>query len=371
MNVSVVGGGIVGMSTAYHLAREGTDVTLIDQGHKGQATAAGAGIVCPWISSKKENQAWYTLARGGAHYYQQLIDMLSEDGEDDWGFKRVGSLAVSDQEAELDAIEAGARASRQESPEVGEIARLSNKEARKVFPPLGEHLGAVHLSGAARIDGGQLRDALRRGAEKHGATIIQGKAELHAKGREVQGVYVEEKLHYADHVIMATGAWASEPLASIGVSLPIEPQRGQILHLHIPGAATSEWPIVLPTTSHYMLAFDDSRVVVGASRENGTGFDYRQTAGGIQEVLESGLSIAPKLADSTLSETRIGFRPVTPDEIPIIGRIHHLGNISVANGLGPSGLTMGPYVGKVLSDHTLGKEMELDLSPYDPLRFET
>ncbi|AXF57268.1 NAD(P)/FAD-dependent oxidoreductase [Salicibibacter kimchii] len=371
MKVIVVGGGIVGMSAAYHLAREeGVEVTLIDQKHKGQATVAGAGIVCPWISEQKDNQAWYELACGGARYYETLVKRLEEDGEDEWGFKRVGALAVSEDETELDNLEKSTRDAKRTSPEVGDITRLTNEAAKGFFPPLSDRLGAVHLSGAARIDGGRLKDALERAAIKHQADIRQGEARLASEGGQVNGVYIEGAFHPADHVIVAAGAWAPELLAPIGVTLPIEPQRGQIVHLQMPKTDTSDWPMILPRTSYYMLAFDDSRVVAGASRENGTGFDYRQTAGGIQEVLESALSVAPGLAQSTLHETRVGFRPVGPDNLPFIGRIEAPGGLSVVNGLGPSGLTMGPYTGKLISDLTLGKDMGIDLSPYDPHRFD-
>ncbi|QDI92410.1 FAD-dependent oxidoreductase [Salicibibacter halophilus] len=371
MKVIVVGGGIVGMSAAYHLSREeGVDVTLIDQKHEGQATAAGAGIVCPWISERKDNKAWYELARGGAHYYETLVEQLKEDGEDQWGFKRVGALAVSEDETELDDIEKSARDATRTSPEAGEITRLTNEAAKDLFPPLSDYFGAVHLSGAARIDGRQLRGALKRAAINHQAGIYQGEARLVKEGGQVNGVYIEGTFHPADHVIVAAGAWAPELLSSIGVTLPIEPQRGQIVHLQMPETDTSEWPMILPRTSYYMLAFDDSRIVAGASRENGTGFDYRQTAGGVQEVLESALSVAPGLAQSTLYETRVGFRPVVPDNLPLIGRVEAPKGLSIVNGLGPSGLTMGPYTGKLISDLTLGKDMGIDLSSYDPQRFD-
>ena len=73
-------------------------------------------------------------------------------------------------------------------------------------------------------------------------------------------------------------------LEPTGVRLAVVPQRGQILHLRQPGIDTAGWPVLMPLNSYYLLAFEDSRVVVGATRETGTGFDYRVTAAGVAEV---------------------------------------------------------------------------------------
>ncbi|MFL6518147.1 MAG: NAD(P)/FAD-dependent oxidoreductase, partial [Bacillus sp. (in: firmicutes)] len=73
--IVVIGAGILGSSTAYHLAQSGAEVTLIDRMDSGQATDAAAGIVCPWLSQRR-NKAWYQLAKGGAKYYPELIAQL-------------------------------------------------------------------------------------------------------------------------------------------------------------------------------------------------------------------------------------------------------------------------------------------------------
>lgn len=96
----VVGAGILGASTAYHLAKAGADVTLIDRKDAGQATDAAAGIVCPWLSQRR-NKAWYRLAKGGAKYYQTLIQQLEEDGETDTGYKRVGAISLHTDDQKL------------------------------------------------------------------------------------------------------------------------------------------------------------------------------------------------------------------------------------------------------------------------------
>ncbi len=169
--------------------------------------------------------------------------------------------------------------------------------------------------------------------------------------------------------MVAAGAWAPGLLAPLGVDLAVTPQRGQITHLRLDGVRTREWPVVLPPGSHYLLAFDDSRVVVGATRESGAGFDYRVTAAGQAEVLNEAIKIAPGLASATLIETRIGFRPMGPGIRPMLGTIDGFaGRLIVGNGLGPSGLTIGPYAGRLLAQLAMGEGTEMALAPYDPTR---
>ena len=140
------------------------------------------------------------------------------------------------------------------------------------------------------------------------------------------------------------------------------------MHLHLPGQDTHDWPVVLPTGSHYLLAFDDSRVVVGATRESGVGFDYRVTASGQVEVLAEALHVAPGLAPATIIETRVGFRPVGPGVRPLLGTVDGLEGLVIGNGLGAAGLTIGPFAGRLLADAVLGPEPMFDLAPYDPKR---
>ena len=117
-----------------------------------------------------------------------------------------------------------------------------------------------------------------------------------------------------------------------------------------------------------MLAFDGSRVVAGATRETGAGFDYRVTPGGLAEILGQALAVAPGLADGTYLETRVGFRPIGPDIRPLLGPVPGVDGLVVATGLGASGLTMGPYAGAVAARAALGEPDAIDLAPFDPLR---
>ena len=363
MKAIVIGAGILGASTAYHLARAGAGVTLVDRADDGRATAAGAGIVCPW-GSAVEDPAYYALLAGGARYYARLVEMLAEDGESDLGYAKVGGLYVPGSGPELDATERRARARATEAPEAGSIERLSAADARKLFPPLRPDQPGLFVSGGARVDGRRVAAAMQRAAAKHGARLVTGSAELIMRGGLAAGVTVDGEAIEADAVVVAAGAWAPKILEPAGVRLGVAPQRGQIIHLRSPGTETGHWPILMPLSSHYLLAFEDSRVVVGASRETGSGFDYRLTAAGVAEVLNAALDVAPGLASWTLHEIRIGFRPLADDLRPKLGRAPGVDNLVIGNGLGPSGLSMGPFSGAMLADLTLGKAPVIDLTPY-------
>lgn len=222
------------------------------------------------------------------------------------------------------------------------------------------------------MDGRRLALALRYGAQHHGARFHSAPAGLLLRTGRLAGVRAGSRAIEADCVVITAGAWAPALLAPLGIPLAVAPQRGQITHVRVEGTDTSTWPVILPPGSHYMLAFDDSRVVVGATREPGSGFDHRVTASGQAEVLNQALSVAPGLASATLIETRIGFRPVGPDLRPMIGLAPCPGaRLIIGNGLGSSGLTIGPYAGRLLADLALGRPTEINLGAYDPLRGET
>ena len=367
MHIVVVGAGILGASVGYHLARDGVRVTIIDRAHEGRATSAGAGIICPWVSGADDPE-FYRLYTGGARYYGELIPALAEDGEIDVGFRRVGALVVSRDSDELASFSSTLDRRRSDTPEMGDVSLLSPREARALFPPLHHDLAALHVAGGARVDGRRIAAALLRAAQRYGATVRDGDAELVASGSRVTGVRLRDEVIELDRVVVTAGAWAPALLAPLGVVLRIEPQRGQIVHLKLPGQDTSAWPVILPPGSHYLLAFDDSRVVAGATRESGAGFDFRVTAAGQAEVLAQALHVAPGLAAATIIETRVGFRPVGTGVRPLLGRVHGLEDVLIGNGLGAAGLTIGPLAGRLLADAALGRETLLDMAPFSPQR---
>ena len=368
MRLIVVGSGIVGSACAYVASVLGADVILIDADRRGRATSAGAGIISPW-SSAVDDPAWSALAFSAARAYPALVGRLAEEGETALGYRQVGALVLADTAERQREISQRLLARRAEWPEMGDISLLDPGQARELFPPLRPDVPAVHIGGAARVDGRLISAALRRAAGRYGATVVSGDALLRCAHGAVEGVTVAGEFLAADAVVAATGAWTDAFLEPTGLRLGVRAQRGQIIHIGMGMTDTSRWPAILPGgTGHYLLAFDDSRVVAGATRETGSGFDYRVTPGGLAEVLQHALNVAPGLASGTYLETRIGFRPMGPDIRPLLGAVPGVDGLIVATGLGASGLTMGPYTGELAARVALGASLPLTLSPFSPIR---
>lgn len=363
-SVIIIGAGILGASTAYQLAKEGVPVTVIDREDAGRATDAAAGIICPWVSQRR-NKAWYALAKGGAAYYSSLIRQLEEDGETETGYKQVGAISLQTDLAKLDKMEERAIKRRENAPEIGTVNQLTTTETIALFPPLTKEFGSVHIAGAARVNGRALRKALVRAAEKHGATFVVGSAEIMHENNKVTGARVDEQLYFADSVIVTAGAWASELLTPLGINFKVKGQKAQIVHLQLEDSKTDDWPVVMPPTNQYILAFDAGKVVVGATHEDDKEFDQSVTVGGLHEVLDKALKIAPGLADGTFIEARVGYRPFTPNFLPVIGEIPGCKGLLLANGLGASGLTVGPFLGLQLAKLATGQELDIELALYD------
>ena len=151
-------------------------MTLVDRADEGRATAAGAGIVCPW-GSPGEDAARYEVLANGARYYPELAAMLAEDGEHDLGYARVGGLYVPTDPGELDAVERRVRARAADWP-VGHYERLSPTQACALFPPLRPRQSALFVSGGARVDGRRITAALHRAGCQARDRCVSGSAEL-------------------------------------------------------------------------------------------------------------------------------------------------------------------------------------------------
>jgi glycine/D-amino acid oxidase-like deaminating enzyme len=370
----VIGGGIVGMSTAYHLLRGGAKTLLVDRADAGRATDAGAGILSPETNSR-DPDAWFDFAVEAVAYYPTLLQALQADAGGDTGYAQCGQLLVAVSEDERAPFERAkelifSRQQQRGTPSPEDLHEVTADRAQTLLPVLAPIYGAIYHHRAARVDGRLLNQALQRAAVERGLVIRQAGVErLRLEHHAVTGVVVEAETVPAGHVVIAGGAWSHAFGVQLGIEVPVAPQRGQIIHLGLPHMDTSAWPMISAFHGHYMVPWPDQRVVVGATRETGSGFHPSATAAGVREVLDEALRLAPGLAAAEIRDIRVGLRPYSADTMPVLGGVPGIRQIFLATGHGPTGLTLGPYSGKVIAEVILGTQPVTDISAFYLSRF--
>jgi len=351
VDVAVIGGGLVGAACAYELARDGRRVTVYDRRDPGRATDAGAGILSPETMGGLP-EAFLDLADLAGVHYPPLIAALAESGAPDPRYDVCGALRVAVREVDDEYYAANVDASRARHP--GVLEPVTPEGARLLFPPLGDVRAATFNPRGARVDGRALVGALEHAARALGVQWNEDSAPA-----------IDDLA--ADTVVIAGGAWTPSVAAAFGLASGIHPVRGQIVHLQT-GVDTRQWPVLQPILSHYVVPWSDGRVALGATHED-VGFDARATAGGLRQLLSEGLRVSPGLADATFVEVRAGLRPVSDDDLPVIGRLPANERVLVAAGHGANGLLLGPVTGRIIADVVADRRPPVDLGPFSPVRF--
>jgi D-amino-acid dehydrogenase len=203
-----------------------------------------------------------------------------------------------------------------------------------------------------QIDGRALRRLLLDEIRSAGSDVVTGHAALDRAPDGAASVTVDGRTIVTDDVVVAAGAWSSDLLSAFVEPGFAYPQRGQIIHLRLPGA--TEHPSANGFRSYYLLSFANDRLVVGATREDDSGFAVRTTIGGLEAVLAAGREMIPAIDDAELIEVRVGIRPRSTDGLPIVGKVPGTPNLWVATGYGPQGLTLGMYVGHEIATDICG-----------------
>jgi len=380
-DVVVVGGGLVGISVAYELASAGADVALVDASHPGRASDAGAGIVSPETFHDPDRD-WFEFGMSAARHMRSLVARLAEDGAAPGpeAFAECGSLVVAQAEHEDPWFDEVLTVLRTRTPTPAEIPV---GDARAMFPPLGPLWRALHSPTAARVDGRSLCASLRSAAQRRGVTLLSMEATgVDRRGDTVTAVRGTSGVVACGTLVLAGGAWSADAGRWLDVDLPVTPTKGQIVHVVLPGAGATRpgatgagtadsgrWPIVQPILNFYLVPWPGGRVACGGTFEADAGFDTRPTAGGVRDLLRECVAIAPGLADATFSEVRVGLRPVSADDRPVLGPLPGFTNVHVCTGHGANGLLLGPYSAALVAAGIAGAPATA--TPYSPSRFST
>ncbi|HVX43538.1 MAG TPA: FAD-dependent oxidoreductase [Mycobacteriales bacterium] len=359
-DIAVIGAGIVGSAAAYEALRAGRSVTLLDADHPGRATDAGAGIVNPLdlVGTALAAES-HRVELGGPAHYARLMARLAGDGQPDTGYAEAGQIVVARTAEQQAAVEAFA--ARIPPALTGYFGLPRWVDATEMVPYLPPGTHGLLLPGVARVDGRVFNGALAQALMARGVRRIHGDGKVVLDHGRAVGVDVGGRRIEAARVIVAAGAWPVE-----GIGPLVRPIRGQIMHLEFPheGAA----PIVSSVGGSYILGFPPDRIVAGATHED-VGFDHRATAGGVHSILSNLLALAPGLAGTQIIETRVGFRPVSADGLPVIGEPPEITGLVVATGLGAHGLTLGPAAGAIAARIAIGEDPGADISAMLPARF--
>ncbi|MGT2911897.1 NAD(P)/FAD-dependent oxidoreductase [Streptococcus cameli] len=362
-HVIIIGGGIVGSTAAFYLSQEqGLTVTLIDKGI-GTATRAAAGIICPWLSQRR-NKEWYALTASGASFYQQLMIDLQEAGIPDLPYQQTGTLVFKNKASLLEKLQSMATERRKTAKDIGDLSIWTGAELTQLIPPLTTQQGAILASGGGRVDGEKLLEHLQQLILKNGGQILKGEATL----RDEKTVLIEEQELSFDHLLLACGAWLPTILSSLSYQVDIRPQKGQLLEIQTQ-YETESWPGCMLHGEIDILPFENGKLVIGATHEDDMNYDLTIDTNKIQAMKDIASQFIPAVANSTVAATRVGTRAYTSDFLPFYGNLADNPNIWVASGLGSSGLTSGPFIGWQLAQEIAGKNNPFNRIPYTPANY--
>jgi glycine oxidase len=355
VDVLVIGGGIIGLTTGYFLAKEGLRVRIVDRGDLGQESSwAGAGIIPPGNATFARTP--FDRLRGlGDGLFASLSAELREATGIDSGYHRCGGLQISCKAAHTSEEEWHGEGVPSEF--------LDEAEVRRIEPNLASGLGqALYLPDMAQVRNPRHIKALIAACHIRGVELSPGCAAhgLMIEGNRVLGVKTSAGVLHAGKVVLAAGAWTDPLLEPLGWRPGILPVRGQMVLLQ-PGRPLLQRIIV--QGSRYLVPRPDGRVLAGSTEED-VGFDKRTTASAIHDLLELAISLVPPLAHAPLERCWAGLRPGSPDGLPFLGAVPEFANVFVAAGHFRSGIQLSTGTGVLMRDLLLGRPASIPVEPF-------
>lgn len=382
-DIVVIGGGVIGTSVAYNLAKKGKKVILTER--NDHATGASGSCDQMIIMQSKNPGIHLQLALASAQMYEDLAKELEHEIE----YHKKGGMILIENSEELKTMEEFVKRQKQ----IGlDVEILDMKDARALQRGLADHLvAATHSPQDAEVNPMELNFAYANAASKLGVEIMLETevTDLIMKGDRVTGVITNRGPIEAEIVINAAGAWAPNIGKMAGLEIPIKPRRGQIMVTEpVPPFVSKVMLSAMYIVAKYnpdilknsdsratqlgvglaMTQSDKGNILVGATREF-VGYDVKNTPEGIQEVIKNAVRLVPGVKDINLIRTMGGLRPYTPDGLPLLGFVKGLEGFFMAAGHEGDGIALAPVTGKMVSDVITEGKTFIDLDAFAPDRF--
>lgn len=364
-DIVVVGGGVVGCATAYYLAGEGLDVTLIERDSVASHSSGFAyGGLTP-VMGVLIDDPLVPLSYLADELHAELATALPEEVDVDTQYRRRPGLILA-----LDASEVQSLRSACDwlvEHHEGAVSWMDRDALHRLEPRVAKEIPAgMYTELSHEVEPYRFTLALAQAAEKRGATIRHASVsglEFNAKG--VVAVRAGSHSIHTETVVLAMGPWTGEAADWLGVPVAISPLKGQIIRLAAPGRPLE---LGLSWTGNYATTKPDGLVWAGTTEEE-AGFDESPTSEGRDQISASLLRVLPYLESARLAQQTACLRPVAPDGLPVIGEAPGAGGVYVATGAGRKGIFLGPAMGKVTADLIIGRAPAVNVEPLGLARF--
>lgn len=363
-DVLIIGGGVIGLSTAYFLSRAGTKVTILEQGQPGQeASWAGAGMLPPGNLEGARTPSARLRAFSSQRWKRLSRELLELSGVDN-GFQETGGLEVG-----LAGEEPRLRAEidfwKTEGVPVESVTAAELRRLEPAFHPRIEQ--GYRLPSFAQVRNPRHLKALVAACQAKGVRIISEapvvefeSTRIADREQVIAAARTPTDRYAAGKFLIAGGAWSAGITRQLGVNIPVRPVRGQIVLL-------SAWPLpfrhIVNHGARYLVPRNDGHILVGATEEE-AGFEKQNTVEGVSGLLEFAQSVIPSLAQAKLERTWSGLRPGSPNGDPFLSMLPGYENGYVAAGHFRAGLQLSPATGELMAELILTGKTSISLDHF-------
>lgn len=360
--VAVVGGGVIGCLTALYLHRLGANPIILEKGNTGRESSwAGAGILCPihpWLYP----DSFSHLVDASLAMFPEMNGMLEELSGLKTEWLSCGLMIPMFADDRIHHREDALNWSNRFGWKVEE---LDSKQTCKAEPAMSNKVdGSLLWPKVGQIRNPRLLAAVKQALANSSITIRE-QAEVIGIGKNRVGDVSSVTLAggesiEVDAVLLAAGSWSGELARQIGLELPVEPVKGQIVLLKDkPGRVKS----IIKHDDVYLVPRLDGHILVGASMER-VGFKPGTTESVVNNLLEATYRITPGLKDAEIIEQWMGFRPGSPDGMPYLGPVEGQPGLFVATGHYRNGVALAPGTADIMSRWIMGEAPSMDLSDF-------